>query len=664
MKGQVTFDGVRSASTSLSEARSRLDELVIAWAADRPTGAAKYILEVDRGLACDCVCPACGSALTAVNSRNPRWRKRPHSRHPPGAVTEACAVLAARHALLQALKDAEGPSGATFQLPGRTRNALVTGLSGAHYSGSATAPPLRLLPEAVRLLDSHSALIRLDDGREVLVQVVASLERQADLPVEHRAVIQVVASEGEMASLASLSPDDIRVRLRLLLEDGQWCRHWDDDALDAQAEQQSRAQALLYVDGPDSDDGEPCANYESALHLAVKRILAESREMQLPALEARVERGAGTPGHWLREWKTDAWRATFTDVRLEQRLGRSVPDVVADGSDGTIYIEVTVANPLDSVREERYEALGAAVLEIDLRMFSGRVSHEELRTIVVDGLRGKRWVYHPRQEAERKQLLDAYEFEVLRFKRMALGDLVDLARAHALAYYEANFDASLQAPMLDALRDLERRGFTGASSNEIYGHVGLLPRLLSFKLGRPVGYRVDSVFQVVNAITQSHNPQWAPLYLTALKTFDTPMSEKQRAWVATWRDQIAERVRANDAAVNVPAQFDRVIGLFFPDLVVPISKLRHRRVAQRAPHSEVSVPPTARDAGDRPDSQATVHPLSDDAALALASGNAAATGQSPAAFARRYASTRGLAAADVLQRLRAIGILTDRDTWE
>jgi hypothetical protein len=658
-----------------------LDELVMAWATDRDSGAAKYILEVDRGLRCSCVCPACGSALEAVNSRNPNWRKRPHFRHTAGTETEDCAVLAARQAILRALADLGDTDGQSFDLPGRTRSVEAQGLSGTIYTGTASAPAIRVLPEAVRLVDAQSAAIRLDDGREVLVQVVATLERSSDLPAEHRAIIQVVASRAELSALAGLSPKEVRERLRVLLSDGRWCRHWDDDALDAAAAQSANDEAARYIDDSGVLEGEEGASsYESALHLAVKFLIAESKAMQLPALEARVERDVGTTAHWVRNWSTDPWRATFSDVRLEKRLGRAVPDVVAEGPDGTICIEVTVANPLDSSREERYEALAVAVLEIDLRVFSGRVTRDELRAIVVDGLQGKRWVHHPRQAAEQRKLADAYEAEVGRYKQMRLRQLVDEARDRALAFYDADFDSSLQPPLLRALRVLENRGFTGAATLEFYGHARLLPRLVSISLGRPVGYRFDSVFEVVNAIAQSQNLHWAPLFLMALRVYNPPMSDKHRARVTRWRGEVVELVRAHDQAVSLPSHLDQVIGLFFPELVEPLAQFRVRTrrseivasgegpgsgVAAVSPRGTSSGPDAVMGTG----ATAHVDPAagsgtdSGDSALASAAGKAAGAGRSPRAFAQEYANRSGWAVSEVLKRLRLLGFTNSHDFW-
>lgn len=570
----VVFEGLSPPGPDAAAIRASLSELVIAWATDRTTRVPKYILEVERGLACDCVCPACGSTLQAVNSRNPRRRKRPYFRHVGGVQTKDCAVLAARQALLRVLADlpSDGPR---FELPGRARSVEVRGLSGTTYWGHASVAPLEVVPKATRLVDAHSAAIRLDDGREVLVQLVATLSRSGDLPPEDKAVIRIAAGPAELALLASLAPQELLARLMLRLKDGEWCRHWEDDALDAAATRNAEEDARRHIDFLTAADGAGAASYESALHLAVKQIVAEARQMQLPALTARVERHP-RPGSspWIREWTSAPWRAEFTDVRLEQHLGRSVPDVVAEGPEGTICIEVTVANPLDTDREKRYEDLGAAVLEIDLRTFRGRVTREELRSLVVDRLEGKRWVHHPVQSAKYRDLLAAYEAEAGRFAETSVVDLVSAARERALAFYSARFDPSLEPALAEVLRALEDRGFAGAASRDFYGPARILPRLLSIALGRPIGYDVASVFEVINAIRQSQTARWAVLYLIALKVYDPPLTDKNRTWIAKWRDDVYAKVRHGDPDVRLPSHLDSTIALFFPELEEPLARWR------------------------------------------------------------------------------------------
>jgi len=566
-------------------------------------------------------------------------------------------VLAARHALLRTLTELAGPNGLdTFDLPGRARSAQVTGLSGAAHVGVARSPAVPIRPESIQLVDAQSAVIRLDDGRDVLVQVVARLERGADLPVEHRAVIQVVASPQVLAELAGHGPEELRARLRLLMAEGVWCRHWDDDALDARAVSAAREGASLHLDWLD-DFGEEkgIVSAESRLHLAVKQIIKEAGEMQVPALEVRVERHAGTEWQWVRSWATEPWRAIFTDVRLEYHLGCGVPDVLAEGPDGRICVEVTVTNPIDSAREERYSSQGIAALEIDLRVFSGRVTRDQLRRVVIDELVGKRWIYHPLQASQRKMLLDAYESEVGTLRRLLQSDLVSEARDRALSYYDSGFDAEAEENLLHVLCELERRGVRGVTEREFYGHAGLLPRLMSIALGRPVGYRVETVFQVVNAIAQSRSPQWAPLILLALKVYAPRMTHQHDEWIARWRKEIVRLVRARDPSVALPKDWHGAIRAFFPELADGIERLP-------ASERRGAIPPSLVWQGESA-IVASAPASHEDAALSRASGAASRAGQTPWEFARVYAMKTKESPADVMTKLRSLGLTNGAGYW-
>lgn len=561
---QVVFKGARRRSISFDEARKALSALVLAWANDSFTGTAKYILEVETGKRCGCVCPGCGGGLEAVNSRNPRWKVRPHFRHSDGPQVKTCSIHAARIALLRTLTEIDA-----FELPGRRKAAVVTGLSGATYVGEASAPSFVAAPEAVLLVDSHQALVTLTDGRELVVEVQASLDRPSDVPASQRAVISIVSDDPEIAALA---PDELRARLRILILGGTWCQQWSDVDLEERALSSAVEQSKFHLDAADAKTG--ITTYEGALHRAVKEILAQHLWMQVPGLSARVSRKGVADQEWLREWATEPQRLTFTDVRLEARVGRSVPDVVATGSGGPVCVEVTVTNPLTDERERRYCEIGLPVVELDLRAFSGRVTRGELVNLVLTDIRFKRWAYHPKQVSEHQRMLEEFQAEVGRYMQLGLTELVNEAKKLALEWYDSDYADHRRAPLVQVLEHLEARGLHGAAGAEFYGHHAILPRLLTIALGRPVGYHYSSVFEVVNALTAVRNDgqRWSTLYLMAIKQFAPPMSMKHKEWVANWRTTIRERMLAKDPRVDRPRVFDRVIAAFFPEMKLPLTK--------------------------------------------------------------------------------------------
>ena len=569
----VSFEGVvRPSTASFAETSRALSELVLAWASDAQTGAAKYILEVETGIRCGCVCPGCGGRLEAVNARNPRWKIRPHFRHSNAPQTETCRILAARAALLRTLTELD-----TFELPGRRRNASVVGLSGATYEAHAVDPSFVAAPEAVSLVDSHQALVTLRDGRDLLVQVQASLDRLSDVPASQRAVIRIVSDSPELAALA---PDELRERLRILFRGATWCQQWNDAELDVRALKSALEKSDVYLDGCDGEDH--TSTYEGALHRAVKEILAQHLWMMVPGVTARVCRDGIGGQPWIREWASGPARLTFREARLEKRVGRSVPDVVAASPDGPICIEITVTNPLTNERESSYREMGLPVLELDLRTLSGRVTREQLVDLVLTDVRFKRWAYHPLQVAEQNRMLEAYQAEIGRYHQNSLAELLREAKDLALDWYNNNYRDDLKAPLVRVLEHIEDRGYAGAASRDFYGFHAILPRLMTIAFGRPVGYRYSSVFEVINALASSDDQRWSTLYLMALKRFAPQMSTKHQEWVANWRETILERVRSGDAQFDRPLLFDRTIAAFFPEMEGPLSaSLKYRTASNR-----------------------------------------------------------------------------------
>jgi hypothetical protein len=192
-----------------SSAQSQLEELVMAWAKDAQTGDPRYIFELGtdrRGASCGCVCYSCGLRLTAVNAAKNSWRIRPHFRHPEGAERNACLILTARAAALQMLRLEN-----QIMLPARRVGVPVVGASGKQYHAWVTKLPERVGIRSFRPRDHVSALLTLDDGRELVVQLTGSLETDTQGSVVP--VIQLVVDTPE---LASLSPEQLKARLHLL----------------------------------------------------------------------------------------------------------------------------------------------------------------------------------------------------------------------------------------------------------------------------------------------------------------------------------------------------------------------------------------------------------------------------------------------------------------
>lgn len=276
-----------------------LDSLVMTWAHDADTGEPVYVMELGperNGSRSRCECRSCGQPLTAVNAGKPKgtYLQKPHFRHRSGVVKDSCLVLAARAAALRLLTQ-DG----MIDLPSRTRSSLWEGLSGSQYEGKAAIQAQRRRLADFQYRDRTSAVLTLDGGQQVIVQLTGTSITPTQSSGEDcadRATIYIHIDDPRMAGL---SPDELRSRLKLVPEPLGWHCHWDDETLDREAAASARAQAREVLDWPDGIHDQdlqsvpPELRRETLLHLTVKEILAASGHVVVPKLEISEVAGHG-----------------------------------------------------------------------------------------------------------------------------------------------------------------------------------------------------------------------------------------------------------------------------------------------------------------------------------------------------------------------------------
>jgi hypothetical protein len=375
---------------------------VLAWGKDRSTGVGRHITEVKRGLACNCICESCGHRLEAVNPQKRVFRrgeKRPFFRHYRGQEKGRCLILASRLALQRALLAEQG----VFELPARRIHMALNGASGATYIGTAENPAETVFVRDVRLTDEALAVLVLEGGREIQVLAKGTFRSSPEGDAPGLAVVEL---DCDAAEIASMSTDEIRSRLFLRPDGLTWRCAPSDKVLGDVALSDAQRQADEWLDAvADGDRALPKEwQRESALHRAVKEIIAEYKQMSLPEQRVVVTRKQSGIEK-TREWHEEPKQVTFDSVSLEVRLGRVIPDVVARVGEHELLIEVTVTHSISEVKEDIFHSLGQPVLEIDLSRSCGRVDRKELRRIVLDRVELKRWVYHPRIKRRHDELL-------------------------------------------------------------------------------------------------------------------------------------------------------------------------------------------------------------------------------------------------------------------
>jgi hypothetical protein len=142
--------------------------------------------------------------------------------------------------------------------------------------------------------------------------------------------------------------------------------------------------------------------FETALHLLAKQILVESDTLRVPALVCRLQHERPGPEditlcverilHWDTPGEAEVW---VDGIR---------PDFRGVCQGKAIFVEVTVTHAPDVAKLEVLKRLQTPTLEIDLSAVPRDVTGPEVRRLVLDATKGKRWAFYPGEAEARAQL--------------------------------------------------------------------------------------------------------------------------------------------------------------------------------------------------------------------------------------------------------------------
>lgn len=575
----------------------------MAWARDARSGRLRYIMELnelERGAACGCTCVSCNQPLVAVNAAKSEWARRPHFRHESGTESHSCQVLSARAALLASLQD-----GDMIVLPRLRRSVSIQGLSGTSYEGWFEVAPQRVRIKQVHFADTTKAEILLDDGRRVIVVVTGSAGHLYAGPSSETLVPRIEICIDD-PSLATLSPEELRKRLVPALQTAPWCGHWPDAAGDALAREDALRAAGDALDwDPDGEDLPADLRRESLLHREVKAILAQAISVLLPRWWITATGAIATD-------LAKSARVELVGARLEKKLGRIIPDVIAELKSGSeLLVEVTVTNTITPERLQRIRDVDLATIEIDFSRMAGTLSREALRRLVLDQVDGKVWLHHPAAGVPTAAVVAEPVPGLFEFGPRRAGDAakrkaamlttpatrwatlyLDAVRELARIDYEIDQDelwdparerAEAYVEVLAAADGLYLHGYPEALGYRLFDDQRtVLHRLMSIMMGRPVAYKYTKVWQVINSILTDVSPEaksWHGLYLLAIQEREKQLSftDKQQQLLEEWRKRVRTSIRQNDDEYRRDPRYDRLFELLFPELSFGLENLRLKR---------------------------------------------------------------------------------------
>ena len=153
--------------------------------------------------------------------------------------------------------------------------------------------------------------------------------------------------------------------------------------------------------------------------------------------------------------------------------------------------------------------------------------------------------------------------------------------AAAIGYCESDYSKELKAPLLtlvDRLYDNHNwhRGYEVLRDESFFGYHSVLPALLSIRFNRPIGYKVKSVFQVIESgLRSSHRDigkhAFAILYLWAYKTYRPHVSDTNRLWLKDYAHKVKLSVEGREITYRRFGGFDEAIELLFIELADHLS---------------------------------------------------------------------------------------------
>ncbi|MCQ0110303.1 competence protein CoiA family protein [Zhouia amylolytica] len=139
--------------------------------------------------------------------------------------------------------------------------------------------------------------------------------------------------------------------------------------------------------------------YETAIHLAAKKIVKENRKIIIPSLKEFISVPMGSKYICLVEEQ----EIGFDVVEEEKSVGPFIPDLIALKGKKQLFIEIAVTHFIDDVKKEKIIEYGVSTIEVDLSDLKEGFSLDELRDIVLIDTSNKKWVFNSKKEELEKE---------------------------------------------------------------------------------------------------------------------------------------------------------------------------------------------------------------------------------------------------------------------
>jgi len=173
--------------------------------------------------------------------------------------------------------------------------------------------------------------------------------------------------------------------------------------------------------------GEDCAKgFETAVHLAAKQIIAERKEVRLPAVEYR-----STLQYAPSKVHTAETLLCLDEVELEVWMGSIRPDIWVRAGDERYLVEIAVTHFVDEVKTSKIREIRIPALEIDLQSFKDNFTFAALEKLLFNAPYTAKWIFNQHIEDMAAEAVQIYELT-----EHAQEDMFHIGMAEAMQLHE------------------------------------------------------------------------------------------------------------------------------------------------------------------------------------------------------------------------------------
>jgi len=142
-----------------------------------------------------------------------------------------------------------------------------------------------------------------------------------------------------------------------------------------------------------------------------------------------------------------------------------------------------------------------------------------------------------------------------------------------------------RAALAEVVEALGAHGYPEAGDANLIGMRGMLARILSIQLDRPVGYRLDNVAGVLNAIEQSQGVRLSDtsIYLIAVRAYRPKLTDKQQARFEEWASRVRSSLKRGESTYLRDPSYDRLLSVLFPEMAPGLAKAGGKRPIETSP---------------------------------------------------------------------------------